>query len=550
MVCGGSEQAHGGWLKRMTWGASGPVCETLQASPLLPADSGAEASPCSVRLHPLLPHAWRTCEWPSPRLLLAPRAAGAAALLGPASPQGRHPKSLAPSRQLLGSCLDILEELLTSSFPVPVPVPSYSLLLLANRALGMDAGRVVASGRVPPSASLWAELQAMLPALHTAALLLVQLLCRAARGQLLTLHGLITSTLAQQLRALRLGAPGSLLTQPPAVRSALYQATAEFVRLAGFGVLRQLACEAIGAAAAEVYGSGTVAGMVQDGSKGGSEGHRAKKQKLSIDGMGADLEAAAAAAAAGAGASAGDLAVQAAALQMLETLVQVGGAGWCRLGVGFAITWSCHACEPAPLHGWPRWPLLAELACLHHATRLSWTQAGTACSGRTTWGADLGAHAAPAAPATWSSHVAACYMVKPCSPPPSYSRLQVGGPALPSEMRAQVDSLAAHVAGSCAAAALKLQQDPHQAKAGSIALRGLQLSSLQLLLASVLSPVPHRPPFLAQALQLFQAARWVRVCGVVVCKWSCACGSISLCDAASCVTPHLACCQLCAQPGD
>jgi hypothetical protein len=90
-------------------------------------------------------------------------------------------------------------------------------------------------------------------------------------------------------------------------------------------------------------------------------------------------------------------------------------------------------------------------------------------------------------------------------------------------MRAQADALAAHVAGSCAAASLKLQQDPHQAKAGSVALRGLQLASLQLLQTSVLSPVPHRPPFLAQALQLFQAARWVWVdsCAVVACKRCC-----------------------------
>ncbi len=110
-------------------------------------------------------------------------------------------------------------------------------------------------------------------------------------------------------------------------------------------------------------------------------------------------------------------------------------------------------------------------------------------------------------------------------------------------MRAQVDALSAHVASNCAAAALKLQQDPHQQKAGSVALRGLQLASLQLLLASVLSPVPHRPPFLAQALQLFQAARWVQVWRITL--WAlnflfslfdlsklfsvCACGAAAVC---------------------
>jgi hypothetical protein len=79
--------------------------------------------------------------------------------------------------------------------------------------------------------------------------------------------------------------------------------------------------------------------------------------------------------------------------------------------------------------------------------------------------------------------------------------------ALPAQLRAQLDCLAAHAAGSCAAAALKLQHDPHQTRAAALALKRLQLAALQLLLASVLSPLPHRPPFLAQALQLFGSSR-------------------------------------------
>jgi hypothetical protein len=294
---------------------------------------------------------------------VASAAAGAEGLLGCVSAEasGRH-KSLAAARQLLGAALQVLEELLSQSYPVAVPVPSHGLLLLSARVLGMDAGRVVASGRVPPSATLWAELQAMLPALHAAALLLLRLVCRAARGQLLPLHGLLAGLLAQQLRAVRLGGPGALLTSPPEVRAALYGAAGELLRCAGFGALKPLASEAVGAASAEVYGHGAVAGTGADASRAGAERPSAKRQRTgALDGLALELDAAAAAAAAASGASVADLDVQAAALGMLEVALQVGapacGRRCCLLPCACVrVAGSCaHAGLPRPARTAARW---------------------------------------------------------------------------------------------------------------------------------------------------------------------------------------------------
>lgn len=81
--------------------------------------------------------------------------------------------------------------------------------------------------------------------------------------------------------------------------------------------------------------------------------------------------------------------------------------------------------------------------------------------------------------------------------------LVVGSALLPAGLRLKTDALLAHFAASTAAAAAKLACTD-TGDCGSFS--QLQLAAYRALLASVLAPLGHRPPFLGQALSLFKAA--------------------------------------------
>lgn len=70
------------------------------------------------------------------------------------------------------------------------------------------------------------------------------------------------------------------------------------------------------------------------------------------------------------------------------------------------------------------------------------------------------------------------------------------------QQRMQIDAVTAHIASTASTAAHHMSQSYEGScnQAGAIA---VQLAALKALLASVLSPAPHRPPFLPQALALF-----------------------------------------------
>jgi proline/glutamate/leucine-rich protein 1 len=86
--------------------------------------------------------------------------------------------------------------------------------------------------------------------------------------------------------------------------------------------------------------------------------------------------------------------------------------------------------------------------------------------------------------------------------------LEAGGQLLPSEVRAHADAVALHAAQTAAAAALRVQQAAVAPGSGSAsALASLHVAAYQALLASVLVPCSHRPPFLGQALLLFRQGR-------------------------------------------
>lgn len=70
-----------------------------------------------------------------------------------------------------------------------------------------------------------------------------------------------------------------------------------------------------------------------------------------------------------------------------------------------------------------------------------------------------------------------------------------------TQQRTQIDAIAAHMASTAALServAQSFDSSPDQAGPAH-----LQLAAMQTLLSSLLSPVPHRPTFLPQALSIF-----------------------------------------------
>ncbi len=82
--------------------------------------------------------------------------------------------------------------------------------------------------------------------------------------------------------------------------------------------------------------------------------------------------------------------------------------------------------------------------------------------------------------------------------------MQVGGAVLRLEARAQLDAAVAHQAATAAAGCERASRSGAQAPR---CVRAVQLAALRALLASVLAPAAHRPPFLAHALHAFRKAR-------------------------------------------
>ena len=70
------------------------------------------------------------------------------------------------------------------------------------------------------------------------------------------------------------------------------------------------------------------------------------------------------------------------------------------------------------------------------------------------------------------------------------------------QQRMQIDAMTAHIASTSSLALQRVSQSFEGScnQAGAVA---VLLAAMKALLASMLSPAPHRPPFLPQALALF-----------------------------------------------
>lgn len=80
--------------------------------------------------------------------------------------------------------------------------------------------------------------------------------------------------------------------------------------------------------------------------------------------------------------------------------------------------------------------------------------------------------------------------------------MQSGSSSFSQQQRSQVDAIAVHMAATCTIAAERLSQSPDSSLSHTHQ-PDVQLAAMQTLLASVLSPLPHRPTFLPQALAIF-----------------------------------------------
>jgi proline/glutamate/leucine-rich protein 1 len=245
-------------------------------------------------------------------------------------------KQTVPALLLLSTCLSALQQLLQQPFSAAVPVPGYSLTLLAARLLRFDAGAAVAAGAVPASSTMYQELLVLQPQLQAGGWQLLQLVV-ASCGAQLQLQGTLLRMVRQGLRAVQLSGAAALLATPVAVRCCMYATAAQAVRGAGLAGVRACAAEVMGCVVLELYGQAAPAGGGGGGDShaAAGQGRPAKRSRKSGGASGTELgqfdPAAAAAAVAGSAspaarlATAADLPAQAAALRLLRQLLEAGG---------------------------------------------------------------------------------------------------------------------------------------------------------------------------------------------------------------------------------
>jgi hypothetical protein len=258
----------------------------------------------------------------------------------PMQQQGQEQQSAVMRRQtvpamLLASfCLTALQQLLQQPSAVPVPVPAYSLAMLAARLQRFDAAAAVAAGAVPGSSTMYQELLVLQPQLQLAGWQLLQQVVRSC-GQQLQLQGVLLRLVRQGLRAVQLSGPAALQQQPVAVRCCMYEAAVLLLQATGLAGARSLAAEAMGCVVLELYGQAVAAAGKAGAATAAGRQHPAKRARKSGGASGGELgqfdPAAAVAAAAAddsvrlATATVASLGAHEAALHLLKGLLAVGG---------------------------------------------------------------------------------------------------------------------------------------------------------------------------------------------------------------------------------
>jgi proline/glutamate/leucine-rich protein 1 len=331
---------------------------------------------------------------------------------------------------LLRTCLSALTQLLQQPFAVAVPVPGYSLALLAGRLLRFDAAAAVAAGAVPGSMTMFRELLELQPQLQAGGWQLLQRVT-AACGQQLPLQGTLLRAARQGLRTVQLSG-GAAAAVPVGVRCCIYDTAVQLLTATGLAGVRACAAEVMGCVVLELYGhSDSGLSSVAAASKAQAAARPAKRSRKS------------------------------------------GGASGSALG----------QFDPAAA-------AVAATGSSHPAARL----------------------ATAAAAVDMPAQVAALRLLQ--------QLLEAGGRLLPAGVRAHADAIAYHMSQTTADAVRALQQQPvlsavaatvgsssGSSGCGRQGLVQLQVAAYRALLASVLVPCGHRPPFLSQAVTLFRQGR-------------------------------------------
>jgi hypothetical protein len=376
----------------------------------------------------------------------------------PPSPVVNSAAAAKAAALLLAAAIDTAERLLSSPFAAPLaaPVPAAEVVRLSRRLLRADPASAM-GGATSGSAGAARVALLLQPQLHTSAwrLLSALLACSsAAPCTLIPLQGAMVRLVREEaLRPLRVGGASALAAAGPILRRAGYAASVSALRSGGMVAAKALAPDVMGAVLVELYGAATT-------TSGGGPGSYA-------------AAAAAAAAASAAAASSGG------------GKRRKGGGGGGSVGLDVA----------AAAAG----------------------QMGLAASGASS--ASAAALAAAAAAAAGSGGSGGAPIIGSADDDDDLSAqaqalrllaalVECGGTALPAELRAHADAVAAHVAAAAAAAAERLRSLDTGAAASSTgraaALGALGDAAAAALLASVLSPCPlgHRPPFFPAALRL------------------------------------------------
>ncbi|GBG62267.1 hypothetical protein CBR_g29875 [Chara braunii] len=381
-----------------------------------------------------------------------------------------------------------LEYMLTNPYPSPVPMPLRPLLALIMRVLAVDGSRPVGMSSLGGQASLsqQASLCSELPVLHAGALNLLSATLRGARRQLLPVAGEIARLMSDCLRR--------SATLPDDKRSAaftfkihLYNVITEFLYATGAGgMVLSLAPVLVGIAVSDLRGpgrGGAGGGMMKSYSNDQYKGNQLLRQGpagVSSPSRQAPLVGNTSASGVPSGQH-GSVGVS-----TPQPNLQSGG------GIGINGHHSQASASTMRKRKEPSGTVASDeqLPALVGASILFSEEGGGSTDS-----------------VMVAMYIAVLEVLE--------ALLTVGGSMLPERWRAEVDAVIINVAMAvCHSAEISVDGGGGVGDAAEGALGGvktvthtLKIAACKALLASVLAPRCHRPPFLPQALSIFRRCR-------------------------------------------
>ncbi|GBG87361.1 hypothetical protein CBR_g45421 [Chara braunii] len=383
-----------------------------------------------------------------------------------------------------------LEFMLTNPYPSPVPMPLRPLLGLIMRVLAVDGSRPVGTSSLGGQASLsqQASLCSELPVLHAGALNLLSATLKGARRQLLPVAGEIARLMSDCLRR--------SATLPDDKRSTvftfkihLYNVITEFLYATGAGgMVLSLAPVLVGIAVSDLRGPGRGGGGAGGGMMKSYSHDQYKGNQLLRQGPAGVSFPSRQAPLVGNTSASGVASSQHSSMgvSMPQPNLQSGG------GIGLNGHHSQASASTMRKRKEPSGTVLSDeqLSALVGASILFSEEGGVSTDSL-----------------MFAMYIAVLEVLE--------ALLTVGGSMLPERWRAEVDAVIINVAMAvCHNADVSVDGAGGVGGTAEGALGGvktvthsLQIAACKALLASVLAPHCHRPPFLPQALSIFRRCR-------------------------------------------